>query len=243
MPHRYERPWAFSDGAIRHEIYSTGLGPDVIVMHELPGLTKECLDLGVLLSKELPARVHLPLLFGNPQPGFLGKTANALGICISREIHAFAANKKSPIVCWCRALCRELRSKSNTPGVGVVGMCLTGGFALTLVADDSVLASVVAQPSLPLFVHKAALGISDEDSKAARAHIDRLGTKCVFGLRYQRDFISSAARMDAVRRLVGPGFECLELPGNGHSTLTAANRDPRALARTISFLRERLNIR
>jgi len=239
MPLRYETPWTFSDSAITHAIYSTGAGPDVVVLHELPGLIRECLDLGVILSERVPARVHLPLLFGDPQPGFFGKAANAARICVSREIHAFAANKTSPIVCWCRALCRKLKAESDAPGVGVVGMCLTGGFALTLVADDSVLASVVAQPSLPLFIHRAALGMSDDDATAVKARTNRPGAKLVLGLRFQRDLISPRARMNAVGRLVGPDFDCLELPGCGHSTLTV-DRHPRALERTISFLSERL---
>jgi hypothetical protein len=237
MPHRYETPWTFSRCGITHSIYSIGVGPDVVVLHELPGLIQECLDLGVILSERVPARVHMPLLFGNPQPRFFGRAANAVGICVSREIHAFAANKRSPIVCWCRALCRKLNAESNSSGVGVVGMCLTGGFALSLVADDAILAAVVAQPSLPLFIHRAALGISDEDAKAVTARADR--QDCVLGLRFRRDFISPRARMNAVGQLVGPNFDCLELPGCKHSTLTV-DRHPRALEKTISFLSKRL---
>jgi hypothetical protein len=241
MPHRYEAPWAFSKYGMTHAIYSTGVGPDVVVLHELPGLTRDCLDLGVILSERIPARVHLPLLFGDPQPGLFGRAANAIGvICISREIHAFAANKRSPIVCWCRALCRKLKADSSSPGVGVVGMCLTGGFALTLVADDSVLASVVAQPSLPLFIYRAALGISEEDATAIRARADR--EECVLGLRFRRDFVSPRTRMNTVSRLVGPNFDCLQIPGCGHSTLTA-NSSPHALEKTILFLSRRLRTR
>src|SRR5262245_33473204 len=106
----YERPWTFSDGVITHEIYSRGAGPHIIVLHELPGLTRECFDLGALLSDGVPARLHLPLLFGAPQPGFCGRQVNAMCICVSKEIHAFAANKTSPLVSWCRALCRKLKS-------------------------------------------------------------------------------------------------------------------------------------
>ena len=238
MPDRYEYPWRFSDSVITHKIYSRGAGPNIVVLHELPGLTRECFDLGVLLSDSVRARVHLPLLFGAAQPGFCGRQVNAMRICVSKEIHAFAANKTSPIVSWCRALCRKSKSESSTLGVAVVGMCLTGGFALTLVADDSVLASVVAQPSLPLFIHRAALGMFDGDVNAIKARTDRLGETCVLGLRFRWDLISPRARMNAIRRLVGPNFDCLELRGCRHSTLT--DRHPRALEKTISFLSERL---
>jgi dienelactone hydrolase len=237
---QYEKPWPFSHGSITHSIYSAGKGPHVIVLHELPGLIEECLDLGLILSKKVPARVHLPLLFGEPQPGFFGRTANAAGICVSREIFAFAANRTSPLVDWCRGLCRKLKDESNASGVGVVGMCLTGGFALTLVADESVLASVVAQPSLPIFVHKAALGMSEDDAAKVKARAASLGRNCVLALRYEGDSISPAARIKAIEGLIGSSLEYMELPGRKHSTLTV-HRDSGALEKTISFLSERLS--
>jgi len=236
---RYDEPWDFSDDCFTHPIYSTGRGPSVLVLHELPGMTEQCLDLGLILAEKIPARVHLPLLFGSPGPTMLGKAANVLSICVNREINLFAANKTSPLVSWCRALCRQLRRQSGTRGVGVVGMCLTGGFALALVTDCSVLAPVVAQPSLPLFVHKAALGLSPEDTLAVQSRASKLGANCVLGLRYQNDRISPKERFNAIRKLIGPALKYIELPGNKHSTLTE-HRDNFALDSTVEFLREKL---
>lgn len=93
----YEAPWDFPETtstgeAISHPIYSVGQGPSILVLHELPGLTEEVLWLGLLLAQKVPARVHLPLLFGRPAPSRLDRAANIVRVCLSREIYLFAAN-------------------------------------------------------------------------------------------------------------------------------------------------------
>lgn len=236
---QYQAPWTFSFGGITDAIYSAGLGPEVVVLHEAPGMTDACLKLGLILADDF--RVHLPLLFGEPggESGRLRTARNLTSICVSREIHLFAANKTSPVVGWLRALCRRLKELSGEKGVGVVGMCLTGGFALALVADDAVLAPVVAQPSLPL-IHRAGLGLSPADAAAVRAHATRLGTGCVLGLRYAEDRTAPRERIDAMRALLGPALRYVELPGDRHATLTD-DLHPTALKETIAFLSERLS--
>jgi dienelactone hydrolase len=231
----YDPPWAFSHGDISHPVYSAGNGPPVVVLHELPGMMPECIDLGLILAERF--RVHLPLLFG--EPGEFAMVKNVARLCVSREIHAFAANRTSPLVGWARALCRKV--KGDAPGVGVVGMCLTGGFALATIADDAVLAAVAAQPALPLFVHKAALGISSEDQAAIRARAATLGPGCVLGLRYADDKIAPRIKIDTIRELIGDGLTYREYPGNEHATLTK-HRQPEALKETIRFLSERLGV-
>ena len=232
---RYQSPWTFADGDISHPVYSAGKGPPVVVLHELPGMMPECLDLGLILAERF--RVHLPLLFG--EPGEFAMLKNIARLCVSREIHAFAANKTSPLVGWIRALCRHVNAQSGAEGVGVIGMCLTGGFALATIADDAVLASVVAQPALPLFVHKAALGLSPEDQAAVRARAAALGPACVLGLRYAEDKIAPRVKIDTIRGLIGDAFRYHEYPGSDHATLTK-HRQPEALQETIRFLSERL---
>jgi hypothetical protein len=119
-------------------------------------------------------------------------------------------------------------------------MCLTGGFALALVADDAVLAPIMAQPSLPFLVSQAALDLSDGDAAAVRGRIGADRDYCALALRYADDRIAPKARIETIKELIGSSFEYLELPGNKHATLTI-HRHPRALERTISFLSERLH--
>ena len=86
--------------------------------------------------------------------------------CVSREFSAFALKKTSPITVWLRKLAAAEHERCGGPGVGVVGMCFTGGFALAMMVDDIVLAPVLSQPSLPFPLskkHKADIGISDAD--------------------------------------------------------------------------------
>jgi dienelactone hydrolase len=233
---RYEAPWTFESGGISHPVYSAGKGPNVIVLHELPGMMEACLDLGLILAERF--RVHLPLLFGEAgrqRPWWL----NLGPVCIRREIYLFSAHQTSPLVDWLRALCRTLAPQAHSPGIGVIGMCLTGGFALALVAEESVLAPVVAQPGLPLVVHQETLGLANADLAAIRDRTAKLGSKCVLGLRYADDAFCKSERFDTIERLIGDAFERQEFPGSDHATLTV-HRHPRALERTIEFLSERL---
>ena len=244
----YESPWEFphlisSSQTISHLVYSAGQGPSVLILHELPGLAEQTLRLGLEFARKIPARVHLPLLFGRPEPNGLNRVANMFRVCLSREIHLLAANQTSPIVCWLRALCAELRRKdqSDAPGIGVVGMCLTGGFALALVAHDSVIAPVVAQPSLPLFVHRASLGLSAKDFASVKARANALGRDAVLALRYHRDPICPGARINTIANELGPALYYIELRGCKHSTLTSPESTPSGLSQTIAFLSKRLS--
>jgi dienelactone hydrolase len=238
---RYERPWTFAAGDISHPIYSLGTGPDVVVLHEAPGMTEDCLSLGLILGEHF--RVHLPLLFDRPggANGRWRTAKNIVRVCVSHEIHVFATNQTSPLVGWLRALCRALKRDSGDDGVGVIGMCLTGGLALALIADDSVIAPVVAQPSMP-FLHKAGLGMSRVDRAAVRERAAKLGVGCVLGLRYAQDRTAPAERMEEIRKLIGPAFRYAPLPGNKHATLTR-DRHATALSDTIAFLSARLGAR
>lgn len=251
--------FAFSaDGATR-DVYRKGEGPAVVVMHEIPGITPEVAGFARRVSEE-GFRVYLPHLFGTPgkpisSAYMAGQLARA---CISREFHVLARRASSPIMDWLRALCRKAHEECGGPGVGAIGMCLTGNFALSLMVDESVMAPVLSQPSLPFGItkdHREALHVSEEELAIAR---QRARNGCgVLGLRFTADPLCPPERFDRLRSELGPeGFEAIEIDsgsGNAHDIKRAAHsvvttdlvdeaghptRD--ALERVLAVFRERL---
>ena len=142
-------------------------------------------------------------------------------LCMRREFALFSANKSSPIVDWLKALCNEVRHSRDAPGVGVIGMCLTGNFAISLIGDDSVLAAVASQPAMPM--HKQdALHMSTAEIAASREALDKKGP--MLGFRFRDDAVCSAKRFKCIHdALNSNGAERIRLetlPGKGHSVLT-----------------------
>ncbi|MEP0920008.1 dienelactone hydrolase family protein [Leptolyngbya sp. DQ-M1] len=192
----------FSDDGLNRRVFHKGDGPAVILMHELPGMIPECVDLARRIV-DAGFTVYLPLLFGKPDaplsiPNTVAYTAQ---LCISQEFYCFAKHQSSPITNWLRALCREAHKNCGSGGVGVIGMCLTGGFVLSLMANESVIAPIVGQPSLPFGItrsHKAALGVSEQDLEAAKKRADQ-GIP-ILALRFSEDKISPSERFENLRR-------------------------------------------
>ena len=184
----------------------------------------------------------LPHLFGP-----LGRTATAGNLlrilCLRREFHLFASNASSPIVDWLRALCRDVQGGASTRGVGVIGMCLTGNFAITLMGDESVRAAVSAQPSLPGLA-PSGLHMSADEVRATRARIDALGLGPMLAFRYERDHICKPQKfvaLDAAFNGDAQRIDLCTLPGPGHAVLTLdfldQHKQPRhdALERVIAY--------
>ena len=174
-------------------------------MHELPGMIPNCVD----LARRIAAAgftVYMPLLFGEPDTPFsvLGTLGFVGQMCMSQEFYCFAKRQSSPITQWLRALCRKAHNDCGGPGVGVIGMCLTGGFVLSLMADQSVIAPVASQPSLPISItpdHKRSLGISDQELEQAKARADA-GVP-LLALRFSADTTSPVERMESLRETFG----------------------------------------
>ncbi len=252
-------PFPFSDAGVTRPVYRKGSGPGVVVIHEIPGITPEVSGFGQRVVDE-GFTVFLPHLFGTPGKAFslpyaLGPMARA---CISREFHVLAKGESSPITDWLRALCRHAHAECGGTGVGAIGMCLTGNFALSLMVDKVVMAPVLSQPSLPFGVskaHREALHLSEEELEIVKKRAQ--GGCSVLGLRFTADPMCPGERFDRLRRELGDtGFEAIEIdssPGNphgiprtAHSVVTkdlvdeAGHPTREALDRVLSVFRERL---
>ena len=238
----WERGSHTADGRT-HPTYRRGSGPGVVVIHELPGITPEV----VAFAEEVVGAgftVVMPHLFGTPgAPGTVGEVLRVIPrVCVNREFTILAAGRTSPVAGWLRSLARELHQDVGGPGVGVVGMCFTGGFALATMVDPSVAAPVVAQPSLPMPVgrrRKADLGLSPADLESMKS---RVAQGCsVLGVRYDGD-PATGTRFETLQRELGDGFLRVDLPSTSrgqHATLTA-HRSQEAVDRVLAFFRQRL---
>ena len=231
---------AHTAGEVTHSTYRKGVGPGVVIVHEIPGITPEVMR----FADEVVDRgytVVLPHLFGHPgAPASTTQIVKAIArVCVSNEFTKLKAGVTSPVADWLRSLARRLHGELGGPGVGALGMCLTGGFALAMMVDDSIAAPVVAQPSLPAAIGKTRagdLGLSPADRAAVRR---RVAEGCpVLGVRYRND-PATGTRFDTLTNELGDGFIKVELEGKGHATLTA-DRQQVAVDRVLDFFDERL---
>jgi dienelactone hydrolase len=201
-----------ADGSTSRLVYRKGEGPAILIMHELPGMIPECVDLARCIA-DAGFTVYLPLLFGKPDKPLSNSKllAYAVQLCVSQEFYCFAKHRSSPITDWLRALSRQAHLKCGGKGVGVIGMCLTGGFVLSLMADESVIAPVMSQPALPFGItasHKSALGVSVEDLELAKNRSAK-GVP-LLALRFSEDKISPPEKFQTLRQEFGDALEIVE---------------------------------
>lgn len=231
---------SFTHEGVTHPTYRKGEGPGVIVIHEIPGITpavsafaQEVVDRGFT--------VVMPSLFGTDGINPTVKSAARLvaQLCVSREFTRFATGQTTPVATWLRALARDLHDELGGPGVGAVGMCFTGGYALAMLADAPVAAPVLAQPSAPFPVspgRRRDLGLSPADLESVK---HKVNDGCqVLGLRYDKD-PAVGSRFETLRRELGDGFIAVEFPGAKHATLTL-HRQQEGVDRVLDFFSEKL---
>ncbi len=250
----------FTSAGITHQVWRSGSGPGVVVIHEIPGITPTV----ARFAEDLVSagfRVAVPLLVGEvgppPSVGYLARSFAK--VCISREFATWAVGQSSPIVAWLRALGRDLHKESGGRGIGAVGMCFSGGFVLGMMVDEHLLAPVASQPSLPFAVgvkRSRDLGISSEEAAAIRERI--AGGCTLMALRYTGDRLVGD-RLSSLRELCAvdgsdsdhltdstpgkpSGLLTVELPSRSprdHSVLSE-HRNESAVTEVINFLRIRL---
>src|SRR5438270_13124238 len=138
------------DGVAK-KVYVAGTGPAVIVMAEMPGISPHVARFSRWV-RDAGFTVLMPSLFGRDGavPSAEEGTEVFRRACVSAEFRAFAANESSPVTRWLHALARLAHAECGGPGVGAIGMCFTGNFALTMMLEPAMLAPVLSQPALPL---------------------------------------------------------------------------------------------
>jgi dienelactone hydrolase len=216
----FDRREIVLDG-IGKRVLVAGTGPGVIVMPEMPGISPEVARFGRWV-RDAGFTVYMPSLFG--RDGAVPDLAEATSIfqkaCVSAEFRAFAANESSPVTQWLRGLARLVHQECGGAGVGAIGMCFTGNFALTMMLEPSMLAPVLSQPSLPL-KDPAGLEITPDELCAVRQRLDR-DDLTVLAYRFAGDRFCTAQRFAAYAEALGDRFVARVLPD------TAANPEPRS---------------
>jgi dienelactone hydrolase len=234
---------SFSSASLTRDTYRKGTGPVVIVVHEIPGITpaverfaNDVVDAGFT--------VVMPDLVGTPGQEVSGKylASSMLKICIAKEFTTLALKQTSPVISWLRALARSLHNEIGGKGVGAIGMCFSGGFALGMMVDDIMIAPVLSQPSLPFVVGKARgadLNLSPDDVAVIT---QRAADGCqVLGLRFTQDKLVGS-RFATLRNILGDAFIAVEIPSQSpkdHSVLTE-QRNEASVQRVLAFFTEKL---
>jgi len=235
---------SFSGGGLTRDTYRRGSGPGVVVIHEVPGMTPSVIEFSDDVVKA-GFTVVMPSLVGEPgravSQGYLMQSM--LKVCVSKEFTTWATGQSSQISGFLRALARDVHEQCGGPGVGAIGMCFSGGFALGMMVDGHVAAPVLSQPSLPFAVGRnrsADINLTAHDLTEVKR---RVADGCqVLGLRFDQDRLVGN-RFDTLRQHLGDGFIAVEYPSakkTDHSVLTE-QRVEDGVQRVLAFLREKLH--
>ncbi|MEZ5937441.1 MAG: dienelactone hydrolase family protein [Hyphomonadaceae bacterium] len=227
--------FAFNDGRWTRTVYKRGSGPAVIIIHEIPNLHPGVVRFADRVA-EAGMTVYCPSLFGTPgaeaSVGAMLKQV-ALSICVRREFRIWAGGKSSPFVDWLRALARKAHADCGGRGVGAVGMCFTGGFAMAMMTEPAVVAPVASQPSLPFVTigprkekARREFDMSDEEVEIVRRRMEEEDLSAM-ALRFKGDPLVPGERFEALRKAFGDRISCIEL--NDEDGFPMAGRPPHSV--------------
>jgi dienelactone hydrolase len=196
---------------VTKRVYIAGTGPAVIVMAEMPGISAHVARFARFV-RDAGFTVWMPALFGTEGgpitiPMAIGTMVKA---CISREFRAFAANESSPVTRWLRALAAHAHPLCGGKGVGAIGMCFTGNFALSMMLEPAMLAPVLSQPSLPMF-RDGGMHIAPDELAKVKERMEREDLT-VLAYRFEGDAFCKAARFAEYEAALGDRFRGRVLP-------------------------------
>jgi dienelactone hydrolase len=233
----------FSAGGLTRPTFTRGSGPGVIVIHEVPGITPKVVEFANEVV-DAGFTVVMPQLVGEPgkapSQGYLLRSM--LQVCVAREFTTWAVGRTSPISNFLRQLARDVHEQCGGPGIGAIGMCFSGGFALGMMVDGHVAAPVLSQPSLPFAIGRKRAG----DLNLSQGDLDEVRRRAeagcqVLGLRFDRDRLVGQ-RFETLRGLLGEAFIAVEYPSSqrsDHSVVTE-QRVEDGVHRVLAFFREKL---
>ncbi|WP_427889938.1 dienelactone hydrolase family protein [Kribbella sp. GL6] len=207
-------------------VHVTGTGPAVVVMPEMPGISPDVARLARWV-RDAGFTVFVPSLFGvdGAYPTAAAGEKVVRRACVSAEFRAFAGGGTSPVSSWLRGLARIAHAEAGGPGVGAIGLCFTGNFALTMAVEPAVIAPVVNHPSLPLDAPgELELSAADAASLAERFRREDLR---VLAYRFEGDRWCTGRRFAAYQRLLGGAFIGRVLPAE------VANPEPPPFFRDV----------
>lgn len=222
-------PGSYTYNGVSRPVYKSGTGPAIIVIHEVPGIYDAVWNFARRLNKE-GFTTYLPSLLGSPgMPYTTGNLIKSMSkLCVSKEFNRFAFREEAPIADWLRALSRDAHRSCGGPGVGAIGMCFSGGFALAMMADESVIAPVLSQPSMPLTVSKKLrrdIDVNASDIPKIKARMER-NDICLIGLRFSGDKLVPAGRFKYLTETFGEKFVGISIDsssGNPHNIKSTAH--------------------
>jgi dienelactone hydrolase len=176
-------------------------------MPEMPGISPQVARFARWV-REAGFRVYMPSLFG--RDGAVPDVGHSAAVfrraCVSAEFCAVGGGRaSSPVTHWLIGLARNAYEECGGRGVGAVGMCFTGNFALTMMIEPVVRAPVLCQPALPLD-NPAGVEIAPAELDAI---VRRMETEDLSALAYRfaGDPFCRAERFATYRAALGQRFD------------------------------------